>query len=154
MEKVKFNSLWDLRLTGGRSGTASTTKNSSNLLSQKKKAALLHPTRLFFFLSFSLLAFKLRLVLKCLCFYLGKWLVFWQLVCLGNSWAAARLTRASGQKLKVCRQEGDMAGASPGEEYWLLGQMLTQLWGWGIWVQVPAYVVWPLLWRTEKQADV
>lgn len=52
----------------------------------------------------------------------------WQLVWLVNSGVAARLTRASGQKLKVCRQEGDMAGASPGEEHRLLGKMLTQLW--------------------------
>lgn len=75
----------------------------------------------------------------------------WQLVWLVNSGVAARLTRASGQKLKVCRQEGDMAGASPGEEHRLLGEMLTQLWGCRIWVQVSAHVVWPPLWRTEQK---
>lgn len=51
----------------------------------------------------------------------------WQLVWLVNSGVAARLSRASGQK--VCRQEGHMAGASPGEEHRRLGQMLTQLRG-------------------------
>lgn len=51
----------------------------------------------------------------------------WQLVWLVNSGVAARLPRASGQKLIVCRQEGDMAGASPGEEHGLLGEMLSQL---------------------------